>query len=122
MKLALPAFRLLAVGHDRLVHGRRVRVLADAIAPLLDPGWRVLDVGCGDGRLAALLAARNPSLTVEGADVQVRGETAIPVRRFDGRHLPGPDQSVAVAEPTIVRIGWGKLMLVARVGQRRAIG
>lgn len=94
MKLALPALGLLAVGHDRLVHGRRVRVLADAIAPLLDPGWRVLDVGCGDGRLAALLAARNPSLTIEGADVQVRGVTAVPVRRFDGRHLPWPDQSV----------------------------
>jgi len=82
---------LLGAAHGRLVHSRRVRALADAIAPLCEPGWSVLDVGCGDGRLAALLAERVPGLALRGYDVRVREGTGLPVAAFDGRALPEPD-------------------------------
>ena len=57
---------------------------------------QVLDVGAGDGRLAQALLAHRPDLTLEGVDVLVRPETAIPVRPFDGTHLPYADQSMDV--------------------------
>jgi SAM-dependent methyltransferase len=56
----------------------------------------VLDVGCGDGALAALLRERRPDIRVEGVDVLVREHTAIPVRRFDGIRIPYDDKSVDV--------------------------
>jgi len=78
--------------HEVLVRGRRVRVLAGVLDGLLPPGARrVLDVGSGDGQIAAALAVRRPEATVEGVDVLVRPDAAVPVRAFDGRHLPFAD-------------------------------
>jgi SAM-dependent methyltransferase len=74
--------------HGGYVHPRRVRVLADAIAPLIPPNSRLLDVGCGDGLLAHSIAARRPDVRVTGVDVLVREGTAIPVHSFDGHTLP----------------------------------
>ena len=82
---------LLGAAHGRLVHPRRVRALAISIAPLLEPGWSVLDVGCGDGLLAARIAERVAGIEVRGYDTRVRPETAVPVARFDGARLPEPD-------------------------------
>jgi SAM-dependent methyltransferase len=79
------------------VRGRRSRVLAAGIAGLLPPDARVLDVGCGDGAVAALLLESRPDLSIEGVDVLVRPGTAIPVRPFDGVRLPLPDDAVDVA-------------------------
>jgi len=82
--------------HDGLVRGRRVRVLAALAARLVPHGARVLDVGTGDGRIAAALAASRPDVAIEGLDVLVRPDTAIPVTRFDGRTIPRPAASVDV--------------------------
>jgi SAM-dependent methyltransferase len=79
--------------HGNLVHGRRVRVLANWLTRLLPQGARVLDVGCGDGLLAKIVADARPDLTLEGIDVLVRGHTHVPVRAFDGRHIDSPDAS-----------------------------
>ena len=76
--------------HGKAVFGRRVRVLAERLAPLL-PAGRVLDVGCGDGNVAKALLALRPDLTIEGYDVLERPRAEIPVTRFDGRRLPVPD-------------------------------
>jgi SAM-dependent methyltransferase len=83
------------IPHERLheIHagGRRLRVLSEALAPLLPKDARVLDVGCGDGRLAARIAAARPDLAIQGAEVQPRPGAAIEVTAFDGRRLPFPD-------------------------------
>jgi ubiquinone/menaquinone biosynthesis C-methylase UbiE len=50
------------------------------IAPLLAPGMRVLDVGCGPGQLASALAAMHPNVEVVGVDVSRA--------RFEGRKTP----------------------------------
>ena len=79
--------------HRRWVYDRRVHVLADTLAPLLSPGATVLDVGCGDGRVAVAIVARRPDVTVSGLDVLLRPHSPIPVRSFDGRTIPEPDGS-----------------------------
>jgi SAM-dependent methyltransferase len=77
--------------HDGYVAGRRVGVLTRHIERLLERGDRVLDVGCGDGAIGAALCAQRGDLDYAGVDVLVRPHTQIPVRAFDGRHLPYPD-------------------------------
>ena len=79
---------LLARIHGGLVHPRRVRVLAGHIAPLFPPNARVLDVGCGDGALAAALLDLRRDLTLSGLDVKARPAARIPVTAFDGRTIP----------------------------------
>lgn len=74
--------------HDSLVFGRRIRVLADAIGKRIPAGARVLDVGCGSGDLAALIMRLRPDLRIEGIDVLVRPDTAIPVTAYDGVAIP----------------------------------
>ena len=74
--------------HERGILHRRVTALASAIAPLLPKSAHVLDVGCGDGLLDQALLDVRPDLRIEGVDVLVRPHTPIPVREFDGSHLP----------------------------------
>jgi SAM-dependent methyltransferase len=81
--------RFTSALHQKLVFGRRVRALASAIARVLPRDVRtVLDVGCGDGRLASLVMLERPDLRVTGLEVHARPATAIPVTEFDGRHIP----------------------------------
>jgi SAM-dependent methyltransferase len=68
-----------------------VQVLADAIASKLPADATVLDVGAGSGDMAVAILSSKPSLKIEGVDVLVRPGTAIPVRQFDGEHLPHAD-------------------------------
>jgi SAM-dependent methyltransferase len=84
-----------AVGalHERFVFDRRARVLASHLVALLPPKVRVLDVGCGDGTIDLLIAQQSPGITIEGIDVLVRPAAKIPVRAFDGIHIPHPDSS-----------------------------
>jgi SAM-dependent methyltransferase len=83
----------IARGHRALVFGRRTQVLAEALAPLLPQGARVLDVGCGDGTIGALLAQRRTDISIEGVEVISRASCRVPCRAFDGEHLPFPDGS-----------------------------
>jgi SAM-dependent methyltransferase len=84
----------LGRAHGKLVHGRRISRLAQHLSRLLPENLCVLDVGCGDGSLAALIQAMRPDLELEGIDVMVRKETAIPVKEFNGTAIPLPDRSV----------------------------
>lgn len=84
--------RLVGKFHDKVVVHRRIRVLAERLGALIAPGSRLLDIGCGDGKLAALLRDAVPGLKVEGVEVHPRNGCAIPCRYFDGSHLPFPDR------------------------------
>lgn len=79
-----------AVGvlHNKLVSNRRVEVLANWFAKLLSSRKRVLDVGCGDGLISAVLRQKRPDIAVQGIDVLPRAQPHIPVEIFDGSHFP----------------------------------
>ncbi len=77
--------------HARFVSDRRVRVLCDHLAAAIPLEGRVLDVGCGDGRISKEVGARRPDLELHGIDVYVREDAAIPVSGFDGRMIPADD-------------------------------
>ena len=82
--------------HKRLIHERRVQVLAQHFADLLVRDAEVLDVGCGDGKLAARILALRPDVSIRGIDVLVREETEIPVDEFNGDEIPLQTNSVDV--------------------------
>jgi SAM-dependent methyltransferase len=77
----------------RRVFGHRVRILCDHLTELIPQGARVLDVGCGNGRLAHLIKQKRPDVEVRGIDVLVQPETFIPVEHFDGEKIPYGDAS-----------------------------
>lgn len=79
--------------HNSAVFGRRVRILAKHLAEVIPGGGRVLDLGSGDGSIAAALMSLRPDLSVEGVDVMLRPRTKIPVTAYDGVTLPFADQS-----------------------------
>ncbi len=87
---------LISQVHGSYVHVRRVSILAKHIAEMLPENARVLDVGCGDGKLASLIGQMRPDVRLEGVDVLVRPGTAIPVSYFDGHKLPFDDRSFDV--------------------------
>ena len=87
---------VLNTAHDALVFGRRVRVLARLLAKEIPSGAHVLDVGAGSGSVAAAIAAQRPDIRVEGIDVLIRPSCKIPVRSFDGVHIPFGDDAVDV--------------------------
>src|SRR5271154_3073794 len=92
----LPGIEKLGKLHGRFVHQRRIAVLADRLAARLSPGCRLLDVGCGDGRLAALLREKTPGLVAQGVDILPRPGCAIDCQAFDGVHLPFSEDSFDV--------------------------
>lgn len=82
--------------HRNLIFNRRVDVLAKRIGALMPERARVIDVGTGDGQIAARVQQQCPASTVTGIDVFLRPDTHIPVGLFDGRVLPFEDKSADV--------------------------
>jgi ubiquinone/menaquinone biosynthesis C-methylase UbiE len=79
--------------HEQYTKGRRAQVLAGHFANLIPEGATVLDVGTGDGSIAASVQAVRPDVTIRGLEYQVRDDCAIPVEAFDGKTLPFTDDS-----------------------------
>jgi len=84
---------IIRKAHGQFIFSRRVEVLASEICKLLPQDCRVLDVGSGSGDIAVAVMRSRPDVTIQGVDVFVRGETAIPVTAFDGLTLPFENES-----------------------------
>jgi 2-polyprenyl-3-methyl-5-hydroxy-6-metoxy-1,4-benzoquinol methylase len=74
--------------HGSYVQERRVRVLSNALARQIPRNARVLDVGAGDGQMAFAIQKKRPDLELHGLDVHMRERSQVPIRHFDGKHLP----------------------------------
>lgn len=87
---------LTAIGnaHARVVLNRRVRVLAASLAEMLPDSGEVLDIGCGNGQIAELIAVNKPGLQFRGLEIMARPQCRIRCDLFDGHRLPLPDGSV----------------------------
>lgn len=82
--------------HGSRVFPRRINRLTELLSDAIPKGSSVLDVGCGDGSLAALILEARPDLTITGLEVLKRPTTRIPVALFDGEHIPFGDRSFDV--------------------------
>ena len=82
--------------HRRAVTLPRARRITDALATLAGPAASLLDVGAGDGAIAAAVGERVGASRVAGVDVLVRPRTVIEVIPYDGRRLPFPDGAFEV--------------------------
>ena len=95
--MSVPAeTNLIGQIHGKMVHRRRVSVLAEMLAEKLTPSQSVLDIGCGDGSIAALLRERVPGIQIQGVEIRVRPDCKIPCQTFDGFKLPFPDSNFDV--------------------------
>ena len=77
--------------HQWFVADRRATVLSEHLAALIPAHARVLDVGCGDGRLSNLVARQRPDIELRGVEVLLRDAPAIPIEPYDGKELPFAD-------------------------------
>jgi SAM-dependent methyltransferase len=68
-------------------------MLAEILAARIPKGASILDIGCGDGTIASLIAARRPDISVQGVEFAVRPACRIPCTSFDGTSLPFADGS-----------------------------
>jgi len=91
--LSISAFGVL---HEKLVFNRRARILSNWYAQLIPGDVRVLDVGCGDGLISALLQSKRSDIEVHGIEVLPRNRTRIGVEVFDGAHIPFKDRAFDV--------------------------
>lgn len=85
--------RMIGKVHGKLVHQRRVVVLAERLAAMLPASTTLLDVGCGDGTISDLVSQKVSGLSVTGVEYAPRASCVIPCTGFDGVHLPFPDKS-----------------------------
>jgi SAM-dependent methyltransferase len=79
--------------HGGFVANRRARVLSRQLAKIIPDDFHVLDVGCGDGLIAHLLAETRPDIKLRGLDVLARNHSYISTERFDGEIIPYDDAS-----------------------------
>jgi ubiquinone/menaquinone biosynthesis C-methylase UbiE len=83
---------LIGFAHSKLVFVPRMEALVNAIAAWI-PAGKALDMGCGNGMIAAQVMERRPDVEIVGIDVLVRPDAVIPVQAYDGKTLPYADRS-----------------------------
>lgn len=83
---------LIGYLHQKIVFNRRAEALAHQLSQHLDEGDTVLDVGCGNGTIAALIHKQKPGSKVIGIDVHPRPSCGIPCTLYDGKTIPFPDR------------------------------
>lgn len=79
--------------HRRLVKPRQSDRLADILMGLLPAEGRVLDVGCGTGKITRRIVQRNPGIEIQGIDILVQPQAEIDVQQFDGKVIPFADRT-----------------------------
>jgi SAM-dependent methyltransferase len=82
--------------HRKAVTAPRAKRITDAFVQLAGAAKSLLDVGAGDGAIAAEVAQRIGAERVTGVDVLVRPVTVIEVLSYDGERLPFEDESFEV--------------------------
>jgi cyclopropane fatty-acyl-phospholipid synthase-like methyltransferase len=77
--------------HGGFIANRRARVFSHQLAKIIPNDFHVLDVGCGDGLIAYLIAETRHDIKLRGLDVLARDRSYISRRTFGC--LPRPKNS-----------------------------
>ncbi len=85
--------RILDFFNRRVLFPWREERVVSELAPLLPPGARVLDFGCGDGHLTRVLADRSGA-RIQGIDIFPPETAWIPRIVYDGGRLPIKDRAL----------------------------
>lgn len=79
--------------HKSMVQDYRTKSLSRLLDPLLESEGRVLDIGCGDGKIDFFIQNQKPEIHIEGIDPLARDDSFIKVTLFDGSHIPFDDKT-----------------------------
>lgn len=81
--------------HEKILFSGRCNALVANLANFFpdDEINTILDVGCGDGRIAQAIHERKPNLQFLGLEVMARETCSIKHTLYDGHHLPFEDKS-----------------------------
>jgi 2-polyprenyl-3-methyl-5-hydroxy-6-metoxy-1,4-benzoquinol methylase len=94
--------------HHVILHGRHI----ERLLSLIQPGWRVLEIGCSSGWLSLEMARRGAH--VEGIDV---AESAIEIaREYAAENPPSGSVEYAVADINYMPLPEGKHDLIVAIG------
>ncbi len=63
---------LIEFFHKNFIFDRRTIQLSNHVLSLLETDKTLLDVGCGDGTIASMIASNNKKIEVHGIDVLIR--------------------------------------------------
>ncbi len=78
--------------HHNFIFKRRLNSLCDSVYEHIDSGT-VLDVGSGNGMIGSKLMEMREDIKICGIDVQIRENSAIETKRYDGKNIPYDDNS-----------------------------
>lgn len=93
----MPGLNIVRYLHNRFVFNKRATILAARLSELLPANSTILDIGCGDGTIDHQIMLGRPDVSITGIDLFVRPSARIPVKVFDGKHVPYRDASFDVA-------------------------
>lgn len=69
-------------------HSRRIQILAQVASELIPAKSRVLDIGCGDGKIDRQILNSRPDVFIQGCDLVIWPNQEIDVMINQGLHLP----------------------------------
>ncbi|MDB5037497.1 MAG: methyltransferase type 11 [Bacteriovoracaceae bacterium] len=79
--------------HQNYILNRRVSQLSKRLSELIPKNSKILDIGSGDGHIAAEIMKRRSDIHIVGVDILPRKKTFIDVSLFDGNTIPFNDDS-----------------------------
>tara|TARA_R110001592_G_scaffold325611_1_gene605712 strand:+ start:295 stop:930 length:636 start_codon:yes stop_codon:yes gene_type:complete len=93
VELTILTLNLFTKLHSHKLGQFRLTSLIRQIAEIIPSKASVLDVGCGNGKLAAGIGSLRSDLRFEGIDLVSVPGAAIPIHYYDGHTIPFPDNS-----------------------------
>ena len=80
----MPSFiNLIGSLHQKMVKPRQSSCIVDYLVRFLPNRGKVLDVGCGTGKIARMVCEKNSNLQLKGIDILVQSNAEIEVQQFD---------------------------------------
>src|SRR5690554_5749886 len=90
--------KLIKTLHSKFIFNRRVQMIARGIAASVPDNCRILDIGCGDGRISYEVARLRSDIEYNGIDILQRPKCYIPFEKYDGINIPKSYNSCEVVQ------------------------